>query len=247
MQNQALFNGATTLAVDNGKLHFVRVGVDINNVHAMNVIPMDVTGIFGIETVAGAAGTSRTQTVTVTGTPVVSTLYKLNFKVFKESDWGFFGPILLTFDVQFTAATTVAADVAAGLGAAINAVGAYYGITASVASAVITVTSNTAVPQNFDVLSTGAGAATIAQTVAFVKPQGLAAELQARGIASAITGQLYTKFVFKVKQGNAAGHVGSGSEFLEQTVWINTTQTALITALGTTFVGAPFTTPAYNL
>ena len=247
MQNQALFNGATTLAVDNGKLHFVRVGVDINNVDAMNVVPMDVTGIFGVETVAGAAGTSRTQTATVTGTPVIGTLYKLTLKVFKETDFGFFGPVLLTFDVQFTAATTVAADVAAGLGAALNAVGAYYGVTASVATAVITITSNTTVPQNIDVLNTGAGAVTIAQTVAFVKPRGLAAELQARGLASAITGQVYTKFVFKVKQGNAAGHVGSGSEFLEQTVWINTTQSTLITALGTTFVGAPFTTPAYNL
>lgn len=247
MQNQALFNGASTLAVDNGKLHVVRVGVDINNIDATRFIPMDVTGIFSVEVQAGAAGASRAQTATVTGTPVVGTLYKLTVKVFKESDWGFFGPQLLTFDVQFTAATASANDVAAGLGAALNLVGPYYGITASVASAVVTITSNTTVPQNIDVTSTGAGAVTIAQTVAFTKPYGLAAELQARGLSSAVTGQLYTKVNFKVKQGHSGGHVNSGSEYLEQTVWINTTQSTLITALATTFVGAPFTTPAYNL
>ena len=62
MQNQALFNGATTLAVDNGKLHFVRVGVDINNIDALKAIPMDVAGVFGMEIVPGVAGTSRSQT-----------------------------------------------------------------------------------------------------------------------------------------------------------------------------------------
>lgn len=247
MQIQALLNGATTLAVDNGKLHFVRVGVDINALDATRIVPMDVTGIFGMEIVAGAAGASRTQTVTVTGTPTIGVVYKLTVQVYKESDWGFFGPILLTFDVQFTAATAVANDVAAGLNTALNAVGAYYGVTASVSTNVVTITSNTTVPQNINVLSTGAGATTVAQTVAFAKPYGLAAELQARGLTSAVTGQLYTKFVFKVKQGVAGGHVATGQDFLEQTIWINTTQSTLITALGTTFRDAPFTTPAYNL
>ncbi len=247
MQNQALFNGASTLAVDNGKLHIVRVGVDINNIDAARYIPMDVTGIFSMEVVPGAAGTSRAQTVTVTGTPTIGNVYRLVVQVFKESDWGFFGPQLVTFEVSFTAATAVADNVATGLNNAINAVGAYFGVTSTVSTNVVTVTSNTTVPQNINILSTGVGAVTIAQSTAFTKPYGLAAELQLRGIASATTGQVYTKFVFKVKQGFSGGHVSSGIEFLEQTVWINTTQTALITALGTTFRDAPFTTPAYNL
>ena len=247
MQNQALFNGASTLAVDNGKLHIVRVGVDINNVDATRFIPMDVTGIFGMEVVPGAAGASRAQTVTISSTPTVGLVYKLTVQVYKESDWGFFGPTLLTFDVQFTAATTVANDVAAGLNTALNLVGPYYGVSSSVSTNVVTVTSNTTVPQNINVTSTGAGGTTIAQSTAFTKPYGLAAELQARGIVSATTGQLYTKFVFRVKQGVAGGHVSTGQDFLEQTVWINTTQSTLITALGTTFRDAPFTTPAYNL
>jgi hypothetical protein len=247
MQNQALFNGASTLAVDNGKLHFVRVGVDINNIDAAKYIPMDVTGIFSMEVVPGAAGASRSQTVTITGTPTIGVVYRVTVQVFKESDWGFFGPQLVTFDAQFTAATASANDVAAGLNTVINAIGAYFGVTASVSTNVVTVTSNTTIPQNINVLSTGAGAATIAQTVAFTKPYGLAAELQLRGIASATTGQLYTKFVFKVKQGFSGGHVATGVDFLEQTIWINTTQSTLITALGTTFRDAPFTTPAYNL
>ena len=247
MQNQALFNGASTLAVDNGKLHFVRVGVDINNIDAAKFIPMDVAGIFSMEIQAGAAGASRSQTVTITGTPTIGVVYKVTVQVFKESDWGFFGPQLVTFDAQFTAATAVAADVATGLRNAINAIGAYFGVSASAATNVVTITSTTTVPQNINVLNTGAGAATIAESVAFTKPYGLAAELQLRGISSAITGQLYTKFVFKVKQGFSAGHVSTGAEYLEQTVWINTTQTTLITALGTTFRDAPFTTPAYNL
>jgi hypothetical protein len=246
MQNQALFNGATTLAVDNGKLHFVRVGVDINNVDAMNVVPMDVTGIFGVETVAGAAGTSRTQTLTPTAAN--STVYSVTIQVYKESDWGYFGPSLQTFTASYTSdASATVAEITAGLTAAIKAIGVAYGVTATDGTTLVTVTSNTTIPQNINCISSGAGTVAVAQTVAFVKPRGLAAELQARGLASAITGQVYTKFVFKVKQGNAAGHVGSGSEFLEQTVWINTAQSTLITALGTTFVGAPFTTPAYNL
>jgi hypothetical protein len=246
MQNQALFNGATTLAVDNGKLHFVRVGVDINNVDAMNVVPMDVTGIFGVETVAGAAGTSRTQTLTPTAAN--STVYSVTIQVYKESDWGYFGPTLQTFTASYTSdASATVAEITAGLTAAIKAIGVAYGVTATDGTTLVTVTSNTTIPQNINCISSGAGTVAVAQTVAFVKPRGLAAELQARGLASAITGQVYTKFVFKVKQGNAAGHVGSGSEFLEQTVWINTAQSTLITALGTTFVGAPFTTPAYNL
>jgi hypothetical protein len=246
MQNQALFNGATTLAVDNGKLHFVRVGVDINNVDAARAIPMDVTGIFGIEVVPGVAGTSRSQTLTPTAAN--NTVYTVNIQVFKESDWGYFGPNLLTFSATFTSdGTATVAEITAGLTAAINAIGAPYGVTATDGTTLVTVTSNTTVPQNINCVSTGAGTLAVAQTVAFAKPYGLAAELQARGLASATTGQLYTKFVFKVKQGIFSGHVNSGQEHLEQTIWINTTQSTLITALGTTFRDAPFTTPAYNL
>jgi hypothetical protein len=248
MQNQALFNGASTLAVDLGKLHIVRVGVDINNIDAARYIPMDIPSIFSVEVQAGAAGASRTQTVTVTGTPTAGTLYKLTIRVFKESDWGFFGPQLVTFDVQFTAADAVANNVAIGLNAALNAIGAYFGVTSTVATNVVTVTSNTTVPQNIDILSTGAGAVTIAQTVAFTKPYGLAAELQLRGITSAVTGQLYTKYVFKTRQGIHTGHVGPGTEFLEQTLWVNTVgSSGLVTALNA-FRDAPFTSPAaYNL
>lgn len=246
MQNQALFNGATTLAVDNGKLHFVRVGADINNIDAMKAIPMDVAGIFGVEIVPGAAGTSRTQTLTPTATN--STVYTVNIQVYKESDWGYFGPSLLTFSATYTSdGTATVAEITAGLTAAINAIGAPYGVTATDGTTLVTVTSNTTVPQNINCISVGAGSIAVAQTVAFAKPYGLAAELQARGLASATTGQLYTKFVFKVKQGNVSGHVNSGQEYLEQTIWINTTQSTLITALGTTFRDAPFTTPAYNL
>lgn len=247
MQVQALINDAATLAVDNGRLHFVRVGVDINNLDATRIIPMDVAGIFGMEVVPGAAGTQRSIPVTVTGTPVIGTIYKLTIQVFKESDWGFFGPVLVSFDAQFTAATAVAADVATGLANVINAIGAYFGVTASAAAAVVTVTSNTTVPQNINIISSGAGAVSFGAGTAFAKPYGLAAELQLRGLSSAIAGATYTKFVFKVKQGNVSGHVNVGQEFLEQTIWIRTTQTTLITALGTTFRDAPFTTPAYNL
>jgi hypothetical protein len=246
MQNQALFNGATTLAVDNGKLHFVRVGVDINNVDAARAIPMDVTGIFGVEIVPGVAGTSRSQTLTPTAAN--STVYTVTIQVFKESDWGYFGPNLLTFSASYTSdGTATVAEITAGLTAAINAIGAPYGVTATDGTTLVTVTSNTTVPQNINCVSVGAGTLAVAQTVAFAKPQGLAAELQARGLASATTGQLYTKFIFKVKQGFSSGHVNAGQEHLEQTIWINTTQSTLITALGTTFRDAPFTTPAYNL
>lgn len=246
MQNQALFNGATTLAVDNGKLHFVRVGVDINNVDAMRAIPMDVAGIFSVEIVPGVAGTSRSQTLTPTAAN--NTVYTVTIQVYKESDWGYFGPILQTFTASYTSdGTATVAEITAGLTTAINAIGAAFGVTATDGTTLVTVTSNTTIPQNINCISTGAGTLAVAQTVAFAKPYGLAAELQARGLASATTGQLYTEFIFKVKQGYASGHVSSGQEYLEQTIWINTTQSTLITALGTTFRDAPFTTPAYNL
>jgi hypothetical protein len=245
MQNTVLFNAATTLAVDQGKL-FVnnRSGSDLTSPEAQRFIPMDITGIFGVTKQAGAAGASRTQTATV-GTPVVGQLFKLTFQVFKESDWGFFGPQLVTFDVQFTATTTTAADVAAGLTAAINLVGPYFGVTATVATAVITITSNTAVPQNINVTSTGVGTITMAQTVAFTKPYGLAAFLLLTGLTNAVAGQVYTQYVFKVKQGNVAGHVNTGTDYLEQTVYTN--NATLVTAIDA-FIAAPLASPAtYNL
>lgn len=246
MQNQTLLNGASTLAVDGGKLLITRVGVDINNVDASRYVPMDVAGIFGVEIQAGAAGTSRSQTLTPTAAN--STVYSVTIQVYKESDWGYFGPTLQTFTASYTSdASATVAEITAGLTAAINAIGVAYGVTATDGATLVTVTSNTTIPQNINCISSGAGTLAVAQTVAFAKPYGLAAELQARGLASAVTGQLYTKFTFKVKQGMAAGHVNAGNEFLEQTIWVNTLQTTLITALGTTFVGAPFTTPAYNL
>ncbi len=246
MQNLVLLNAATTLTVDQGKLFINnRSGSDLTSPEAQRFIPMDVMGIFSVTKQAGAAGASRTQTVTVSSTPTVGLVYKLTVQVYKESDWGFFGPILLTFDVQFTAATTVANDVAAGLNTALNAVGAYYGVTASVSTNVVTITSNTTVPQNINVLSTGPGGTTVAQTVAFTKPYGLAANLQLRGLANAVTGQVYTEYVFKVKQGNHAGHVGAGSDLLEQIVYTN--NATLVTAIDA-FIAAPLSSPvAYNL
>lgn len=108
-------------------------------------------------------------------------------------------------------------------------------------------TSNTTIPQNINIVSSGAGTLAIAQTVAFSKPYGLASYLQALGYTSAIAGNLYTQYVFKVKSSNAAGFAGAGDNLMEQTVWVNTTQTALITAIDA-FIAAPFTSPAaYNL
>jgi hypothetical protein len=246
MQNQTLLNGASTLAVDGGKLLITRVGVDINNVDASRYIPMDVAGIFSMEIQPGVAGTSRSQTLTPTAAN--NTVYTVTISVFKESDWGYFGPQLVTFSASFTSdGTATVAEITAGLTAAINLVGAAYGVTATDGTTLVTVTSNTTVPQNINCVSVGAGTLAVAQTVAFAKPYGLAAELQARGLSSATTGQLYTKFVFRAKNGTVSGHVNTGGEYLEQTIWINTTQSTLITALGTTFRDAPFTTPAYNL
>jgi hypothetical protein len=246
MQNQTLLNGASTLAVDGGKLLITRVGVDINNVDASRYVPMDVAGIFSMEIQPGAAGTSRSQTLTPTAAN--STVYTVTVSVYKESDWGYFGPQLVTFSASFTSdSTATVAEITAGLTAAINLVGAAYGVTATDGTTLVTVTSNTTVPQNINCVSVGAGTLAVAQTVAFAKPYGLAAELQARGLSSATTGSVYTKFVFRVKNGTISGHVNAGSEYLEQTIWINTTQSTLITALGTTFRDAPYTTPAINL
>jgi hypothetical protein len=246
MQNQTLLNGASTLAVDGGKLLITRAGVDINNVDASRYVPMDVAGIYSMEIQPGVAGTSRSQTLTPTAAN--STVYTVTVSVYKESDWGYFGPQLVTFSASFTSdASGTVAEITAGLTAAINLVGAAYGVTATDGTTLVTVTSNTTVPQNISCVSVGAGTLAVAQTVAFAKPYGLAAELQLRGLSSATTGQLYTKFVFKVKNGTTSGHVNTGSEFLEQTIWINTTQSTLITALGTTFRDAPYTTPAINL
>ena len=245
MQNVVLVNNATTMTVDQGKLFINnRSGSDLTAIEALRYIPMDVMGIFSVSKQAGAAGASRTQTATV-GTPVIGQLFRLTFKVFKESDWGFFGPQLVTFEVQFTAATATAADTALGLTNAINAVGAYFGVTASVATAVITITSNTAVPQNIDVTSTGVGTITMAQTVAFTKPYGLAANLLARGLNNAVAGQVYTEYVFRVKQGNTSGHVNPGQEYLEQIIFTN--NATLVTAIDA-FIAAPLSSPAtYNL
>lgn len=245
MQNVVLVNNATTMVVDQGKLFINnRSGSDLTSPEAQRFIPMDVLGVFSVTKQAGAAGTSRTQTATV-GTPTVGQLFKLTFKVFKESDWGFFGPQLVTFDVQFTAATAVANDVAAGLNTAINAVGGYFGITSSVATNVVTITSNTTVPQNIDVTSTGVGSVTMAQTVAFAKPYGLAANLQARGLSNAVAGQVYTEYVFKVKQTAVSGHVNAGQEYLEQVIFTN--NATLVTAIDA-FVAAPLSSPTtFNL
>jgi hypothetical protein len=128
MQNQTLLNGASTLAVDGGKLLITRVGVDINNVDASRYIPMDVAGIFSMEIQPGVAGTSRSQTLTPTAAN--NTVYTVTISVFKESDWGYFGPQLVTFSASFTSdGTATVAEITAGLTAAINLVGAAYGVT----------------------------------------------------------------------------------------------------------------------
>lgn len=246
MQNVVLVNNATTLTVDQGKLFINnRSGSDLTSPEALRFIPMDVTGIFSVTKQAGAAGTSRAMQVTVTGTPTIGVVYKVTVQVFKESDWGFFGPQLVTFDAQFTAATASANDVATGLNAAINAIGAYFGVTSSVSTNVVTITSNTTVPQNINVLSTGAGATTVAQSTAFTKPYGLAANLVARGLSNAVAGQVYTEYVFRVKQNSPSGHVNAGQEYLEQVVYTN--NATLVTAIDA-FIAAPLSSPAtYNL
>ena len=108
-------------------------------------------------------------------------------------------------------------------------------------------TSNTTIPQNINIVSSGAGVLAVAQTVAFTKPYGLASYLTALGYTSAIAGNLYTQYVFKVKASSASGFAGAGTNLMEQTVWVNTTQSTLITAIDA-FIAAPFTSPAaYNL
>jgi hypothetical protein len=246
MQTSCLFNGASTLAVDQGKLFFTRVGVDINAIDALKYVPMEIPGIFSATKQAGAAGTSRSMTITPTAAN--NTVYTVTVSVFKESDWGYFGPQLATFTATYTSdATATVAEITAGLTTAINAIGAAFGVTATDSGTLVTVTSNTTVPQNINIVNSGAGTTAIAQTVAFTKPYGLAAYLQALGLASAISGNVYTQYVFKVKASSNSGFAGPGDNLQEQSIWINNTQTALIAAVDA-FIAAPFTSPAaYNL
>lgn len=246
MQNTAVFNGASTLAVDQGKLFFTKVGVDITAIDALRYVPMEIPSIYTVTKQAGAAGTSRSMTITPTAAN--NTVYSVTISVYKESDWGYFGPQLVTFTATYTSdGTALVAEITAGLTASINAIGAAFGVTATDGLTLVTVTSNTTIPQNINIVSTGAGTLAIAQTVAFTKPYGLASYLTALGYTSAIAGNLYTQYVFKVKQSANSGFAGAGSNLLEQTVWVNTTQTALISAIDA-FIAAPFTSPAaYNL
>lgn len=246
MQTTCVFNGASTLAVDQGKLFFTKVGVDITNIDALKYVPMEIPGIFTVTKQAGQAGASRTMTITPTAAN--NTTYSVTVSVYKESDWGYFGPQLVTFTASFTSdATATVAEITAGLTASINAIGAAFGVTATDGATLVTVTSNTTIPQNINIISSGAGTLAIAQTVAFSKPYGLASYLTALGYTSAIAGNLYTQYVFKVKASVNSGFAGAGDNLMEQTVWVNTTQTALITAIDA-FIAAPFTSPAaYNL
>lgn len=246
MQTTCVFNGASTLAVDQGKLFFTKVGVDITNIDALKYVPMEIPGIFTVTKQAGQAGASRTMTITPTAAN--NTTYSVTVSVFKESDWGYFGPQLVTFTASFTSdATATVAEITAGLTASINAIGAAFGVTATDGTTLVTVTSNTTIPQNINIVSSGAGTLAIAQTVAFTKPYGLASYLQALGYTSAIAGNLYTQYVFKVKASVNSGFAGAGDNLMEQTIWVNNTQTSLISAIDA-FIAAPFTSPAaYNL
>lgn len=245
MQNVVLLNNATTLTVDQGKL-FVnnRSGSDLTSPEAQRFIPMDVLGIFSVTKQAGAAGTSRSQTLTPTATN--NTVYSVTIQVYKESDWGYFGPNLQTFTASFTSdATATVAEITAGLTTAINAIGVAYGVTATDGTTLVTVTSNTTVPQNINCLSVGAGTLAVAQTVAFAKPYGLAANLLLRGLSNAVAGQVYTEYSFKVKQSNPSGHVNPGQEYLEQVIFTN--NATLVNAIDA-FIAAPLSSPAtYNL
>ena len=246
MQTTCVFNGASTLAVDQGKLFFTKVGVDITNIDALKYVPMEIPGIFTVTKQAGQAGASRSMTITPTAAN--NTIYSVTVSVYKESDWGYFGPQLVTFTASYTSdATATVAEITAGLTASINAIGAAFGVTATDGTTLVTVTSNTTIPQNINIVSSGAGTLAIAQTVAFTKPYGLASYLTALGYTSAVAGNLYTQYVFKVKQSSNSGFAGAGDNLMEQTVWVNTTQTSLISAIDA-FIAAPFTSPAaYNL
>lgn len=246
MQTTCVFNGASTLAVDQGKLFFTKVGVDITNIDALKYVPMEIPGIFTVTKQAGQAGASRTMTITPTAAN--NTTYSVTVSVFKESDWGYFGPQLVTFTASYTSdATALVAEITAGLTASINAIGAAFGVTATDGATLVTVTSNTTIPQNINIVSSGAGTLAIAQTVAFSKPYGLASYLTALGYTSAIAGNLYTQYVFKVKASVNSGFAGAGDNLMEQTIWVNNTQTSLISAIDA-FIAAPFTSPAaYNL
>jgi hypothetical protein len=245
MQNVVLLNNATTLTVDQGKL-FVnnRSGSDLTSPEAQRFIPMDIMGIFSVTKQAGAAGTSRSQTLTPTATN--STVYSVTIQVYKESDWGYFGPSLQTFTASYTSdASATVAEITAGLTTAINAIGVAYGVTATDGTTLVTVTSNTTVPQNINCLSVGAGTIAVAQTVAFAKPYGLAANLLLRGLSNAVSGSTYTEYCFKVKQSNPSGHVNSGQEYLEQVIF--TSNATLVTAIDN-FIATPLSSPAtYNL
>jgi hypothetical protein len=247
MQNLVLINNATTLAVDQGKLFINnRSGSDLTSPEAQRFIPMDIMGIVSVTKQAGAAGTSRTQTLTPTAAN--STVYSVTISVFKESDFGYFGPSLVTFTVSFTSdASATVAEICTGLTNAIKLVGAAYGVTATDGTTLVTVTSNTTAAQNINIISVGAGTIAVAETVAFAKAYGLAANLVARGLANAESGQVYTEYNFKVKQGFQGGHVNTGTEYLEQIVFCKGATGTLITAIDA-FITAPLSSPAaYNL
>lgn len=218
MENHVIINSSTTLSYENGKLGIVLSGADLAaGTTAHNFFPMSQPSIYSVERVAGAAGASRTQT----WTPVAAnnTLYAVTILVYKENDWGFFGPELSYVTVNYTSdASATVAEITAGITAAINAVGSYWGITATDGTTLVTITSNTAVPQNIDVLNTGTGSASIAQTVAYTKPYGLASYLQALGL-DPVAGSVYTSYTFMVNQPSNNGRVGSGSSNVCQTVW----------------------------
>ena len=247
MQNIVLINNATTLAVDQGKLFINnRSGSDLTSPEAQRYIPMDIMGIVSATKQVGVAGTSRTQTLTPTSAN--STVYSVTIQVFKESDLGYFGPVLQNVTVSFTSpASSTVALITAGLTTAINLVGAPFGITATDGTTLVTVTSNTTAPQNINIVSVGAGTIAVAQTVAFAKPYGLAANLVSRGLLNAESGQIYTEYSFKVKQGFQSGHVNTGAEYLEQTIFCKGATSTLITAIDA-FIAAPLSSPAtYNL
>lgn len=242
MENHVLLNNAsTTLNVEAGKLGVALNAADQNQ-FGRAFIPMFIPTIFAVQKTVGSNGTNRTQTWTPTAAN--NTEYKLSILVYKEQDWGYFGPELQVFNVSYTSdATATVAEITAGITAAINAVGPAFNVTATDGGTLVTITSNGAVPQNINVYNSGAGVATVAQTVAFVKPYGTAAYLQALGLSTATAGAAYTSYEFSFVQPSDNGRVGSGTQNMNQTVWVNTGATALITAFDA-FTNATFTSPA---
>lgn len=242
MENHVLLNNnATSLGVESGKLQLVLNAADQNQ-WGRNYIPMFIPGIYSISKTVGNAGTSRVMRWTPTAAN--NTEYKVTVLVYKEQDWGFFGPNLSSLTVSYTSdATATAAEITAGITSAINAIGAYWGITATDGSTYVDVTSNTTVPQNINVLNSGAGSATVAQQTAFVKPYGLASYLQSLGLTTATTGAVYTSYEFTFGQPSDSGRAGMVSSNVNQTIWVNAASTTL-TGLLDAFIAAPFTSPA---